>query len=97
MRWTVVDYADDEDVVLVRLRDGVSEIAFAARVHLTARRAVLSGFDIQGAGRNTIGVAVLRQLAGWIKEKLDVDELRIEGSLRASGASPGRRPRPLTF
>jgi hypothetical protein len=97
MQWTVLEYEDDHNAVLVRLTDGVHEIAFAATVELTTHRAVLSGCDIQGAGRNTVGVALLRRLAAWMKERLDVDELRIEGSVRASGANPGRLPRPLTF
>lgn len=97
MQWTVLEYEDEGDVVLVRLTDGIHEIAFAATVELTMHRAVLSGCDIQGAGPNTVGVAVLRRLAAWLKERLDVKELRIEGSIRTSGAAPGRQPRPLTF
>jgi hypothetical protein len=97
MQWYVLEYIDDGDVVLVRVTDGAYEIGIAATVHLTARRAVLTGCDIQGAGSNTVGITVLRRLARWIKDQLDVDELRIEGSVRASGANPGRLPRPLSF
>jgi actin-like ATPase involved in cell morphogenesis len=95
--WTILEYEIDGDVVQVRLTDGVREIVIAAEVILTRRRAVLIDSIIQGAGRNTVGIALVRQLALWSKEKLDVDELRIESALRTSGATPGRRTRPLTF
>jgi hypothetical protein len=36
-------------------------------------------------------------LALWVKDSLDVDELRIEGATRATGASPGRKPTSLVF
>ena len=75
--WTILDYEIDRDVVQVRFTDGVHEIVIAAEVILTRHRAVLIDCLIQGAGRNTVGVGLLRQLALWIKEKLDVDELRI--------------------
>lgn len=97
MRWTVIAYDDDDDVVQARVTNGVLEIAFTAAVAFEGRRAIFRGFHIQGAGGNTAGVSVLRHLAVWVKERLDVDELQIEGGLRTSGASPGRHPRPLVF
>ena len=75
--WTILEYEFDGDVVQVRLANGVHEIVVAAEVILTRHRAVLIDCLIQGAGRNTVGIGVLRELALWIKEKLDVDELRI--------------------
>jgi hypothetical protein len=95
--WIILDFEFDREVVQVRLTDGVHEVVIAAEVILARHRVVLIDCLIQGAGRNTFGVSVLRQLAQWVKEELDVDELRIESSLRTSGAPPGRRTRPLTF
>src|SRR5208282_2537574 len=85
------------DVVLVRLARDAAEIEAAFYVRLTGRAAMLSRFDIQGAGRNTLGWTTLRTLAHSVMELLDVDELRIEGAARTSGANPGRRPTPLVF
>ena len=76
------------DVVFVRLAKGPAEIEAMFYAHLIGRVAALSRLDIQGAGPNTIGWARLRDLAQSVMELLDVDELRIEGAVRASGAGP---------
>jgi hypothetical protein len=96
--WQVLDFDfGGIDTVLVTLVDGNHRIEVLADVELDRRRAVLRGLHIQGVGRNTLGPAVLRGLIGWAKEYLDVDELRIEGAVRTSGASPGRIPAVLVF
>ena len=49
------------------------------------------------AARTQLGIAGLRYLIRWAMEQLDVDEFRIEGATRTSGAGPGRRPATLIF
>src|SRR5579872_2298859 len=88
---------DAGDVVSVRLSRGFVEIEAIFYAGSSDRVATLSRLDIQGAGKNTTGWSVLRQMAQEVMEFLDVDELRIEGTTRASGANPGRRPTPLVF
>src|SRR5580658_5601103 len=85
------------DVVLVQVARDAAEIRAVFYVRLIARAAVFSRFDIQGEGPNTLGWTTLRMLAQSVMELLDVDELRIEGAPRTSGANPGRRPTPLVF
>ena len=85
------------DTVLVTLTDGVQIIQVLADVELVGRNAVLRGLHIDGGGRNTLGQRALRELINWAKVHLDVDELRIEGATRTSGAGPGRIPPPLVF
>jgi hypothetical protein len=85
------------DVASVRLATGTVEIEAMFYAHLTGRVAIFSRLDIQGAGPNTLGWVTLRELAQSVMELLDVDELRIEGTARTSGAGPGRRPTPLVF
>ena len=98
MHWRLVDLQiEPGDFVFVRLLIGAFELEIMFYVHLDGRSAVLRRLDIQGAGPNTLGVAGLRGLAQWLMELLDVDELRIEGAVRTSGAGPGRRPAPLVF
>jgi hypothetical protein len=87
----------ESDVVHIRLINDATEIQAMFYAHLTGREAVFGRFDIQGAGPNTLGWVALRELAQAVMELLDVDELRIEGAARTSGASPGRRPTPLVF
>jgi hypothetical protein len=98
MPWRVEEAEfGDADVVSVTISDGSVEIEFVAFVHLRGRVVTLQRLDIQGPGPNIVGPAALRGLALWLKEFLDVDELRIEGAIRTSGASPGRRPAPIVF
>jgi hypothetical protein len=85
------------DTVLVTLVDGGHRVEVMADVEFDGRRAVLRGLHILGAGRNTLGRAALLGLIRWAKEYLDVDELRIEGAARTSGAGPGRIPAVLVF
>jgi hypothetical protein len=102
---------DNPATVYVRLTNGRDEVEIVADVELDRRCAVLRGLHILGAGPNAMGperdgartrwgpnamgAGALRGLMRWAKEQLDVDELRIEGATRTSGARPGRVPRPI--
>jgi hypothetical protein len=96
MNWRAVEVEfDNPATVYVRFTDGRDEVEIVADVELDRRCAVLRGLHILGAGPNTMGPGALRGLMRWAKEQLDVDELRIEGATRTSGARPGRVPRPF--
>jgi len=88
---------DAAGAVRAVLRNGEHAVEFVADFELGDRHAVLSGLHVYGAGPNSLGTTGLRVLIRWVMEQLDVDELRIEGATRTSGASPGRRPTPLVF
>src|ERR1700689_5018210 len=88
---------DVADVVFVRMSNGRIVIEAAFYAHLMGRRATFSRLDIEGPGPNTIGLAGLREAARAVMELLDVDELRVEGAARTSGAGPGRRPAAIVF
>jgi hypothetical protein len=85
------------DVVHAGFSVGVRNIEIMANAELAGRVLILRQCHVQGAGPNGLGIAALRQLANWAKAYLDVDELRIEGAVRTSGAGPGRRPAPTMF
>lgn len=87
----------DDDTVIFTVSEGDLVLDVLAQVILEDRRCVLRGVHVQGPGANTVGPARLLWLARLVKERLDVEELRIEGAARTSGAGPGRRPRPLVF
>jgi hypothetical protein len=96
--WCVVQIeVGDGDTILVSCSDDVQTVEIIANLALADRTAVLRKLHIQGAGPNTLGPAALRELIKWVKNKRDVDELRIEGATRTSGAGPGRIPRPIVF
>jgi hypothetical protein len=98
MSWRVLEFDfGGTDTVLAILVDGNHRIEVMADVELHRTRAVLRGLHIQGGGANSLGLAALRGLISWAKDYLDVDELRIEGAVRTSGASPGPIPPIVVF
>ena len=69
MAWQPVDFDfGGTDTVLVTLVDGDHRIDIVADVELSGRSAVLRGMHIQGAGRNSLGLAALYGLISWAKE-----------------------------
>jgi hypothetical protein len=98
MDWRDVEMEiDAAGAVRALLSNGAQTVEFVANFELGDRWVALRGLHVYGAGPNSLGIAGLRELIRWAKEQLDVDELRIEGATRTSGASPGRRPAPLVF
>jgi hypothetical protein len=98
MSWHVVEFDfGGADTVLVVLANGNQRIHVLADVELHRAQAVLHGLHIQGGGSNSLGPAALREMIRWAKEYLDVEQLRIEGATRTSGAGPGRIPPVLEF
>lgn len=62
------------------------------------RTLVLRRFHMQAqAGANSLGPGNLRLLADLVMERMDYDELVVEGAFRTTGANPGHRPRPRRF
>jgi hypothetical protein len=98
MAWRVADFEFAAgDVCQVVLSDGANDVVAAFYMELWGRVARLHRLDIQGPGANQLGLAQLHDLARSVMEVLYVDELRIEGATRTSGARPGRRPAALVF
>jgi hypothetical protein len=96
--WRALEYDfGGTDTVLATLTDGIRIVQVLTDVELLGRTALLRRLHIEGAGRNTLGPRALRELINWAKVQLDVDQLRIEGATRTSGAGPGRVPHPLVF
>lgn len=97
MRWHVVELEMESNYCIALLGNGKYEIKAGFFAEVEGRWACLRRMDIQGSGANSLGLAALHELAQLVMELLDVDELRIEGSTRTSGAGPGRKPAPLVF
>jgi len=93
----VINLELDSDFVLVTFLIGGTKLEVAAEVDFSSRSLVLRRLDIEGSGPNTLGLSSLRQIARWVMQVVDVDELRIEGAARTSGSGPGRRPAPVVF
>ncbi len=98
MDWRLVTFEIiANDLFDVRISNGSIEIELLGFADINGPTATLSGCHIQGPGPNTADRSMLRQIAEWVMELLDVDELRIEGATRTSGTNPGRRPTPCIF
>jgi len=57
----------------------------------------LKNLHVDGSVANLFGPGQLRALARFVKDGIGVRELRVDGAIRTTGASPGRRPGPLVF
>ena len=98
MAWIIVDLQiEPGDVCNAVLSNGTFEVEVLFVIVLENRMAVARGLHIQGPGQNNLGLAKMRAIAWFVMEKLDVDELSIEGAARTSGAGPGRTPTPIVF
>jgi hypothetical protein len=96
--WHTIEFDfGGSDTVLVTLTDGIRVVEILTEVEFVGRTAVLHRLHILGGGPNTLGSRALRQLINWAKVQLDVEQLRIEGATRTSGAGPGRVPPVLVF
>lgn len=98
MSWRVVELEIDPlGAVRAILSDGNNHVEFVGDFELSGRGATIDGLHVYGGGPNSLGIAGLTGVIRWAMERLDVDELRIEGATCTTGASPGRRPAALIF
>src|SRR3954447_26688621 len=94
-----------EDVSFVLLDDQTSGPVLTVEIAVPASRLlamaeplvvgptlILRGFHMhgEGLGPHDIGLANLRVLAAVVLERMDLDELVVEGAARTTGANPGR-------
>ena len=86
----------DETIVVARITTTAGSILVMAEVALAEGVLTLSGVHVQGddVSTNEVGVPGLRRIIHAAMEELGVDEIVIVGSVRTSGANPGRTPRP---
>lgn len=89
----------DQDEAAVEAIVGTpeAELRIITNVRLDGNTLILYDFHIDGPGPNTLGTALLRQIACRVMELEDVQYLEIHGFRRTTGANPGRIPRTLKF
>jgi hypothetical protein len=87
--------SDPVVTVVVSTPDGV--LRFMAEPEISGSTLILRGVHVQDAWANAVGAANLKVLARSVMERMDLNGLVIEGALRTTGASPGRRPDILRF
>lgn len=90
------EWDDSEgDVVIASIWVPEGLITVIAEAELNEKIIILKGFHIQGLEANQLGVARLRTIGRYVLETVNYDELIIEGARRTTGASQGRRPKPI--
>jgi|Deesub1362B_J571_1020462.scaffolds.fasta_scaffold20236_2 hypothetical protein len=105
MTWNAVDVtfeidadATFEQVITVVIGTPQGRIFVMAEPREEGRTLILDGFNIHSdAGAGVIGRANLKMLAQFVMERMDYDELVVQGTSRTSGAGPGRVPGKLRF
>jgi hypothetical protein len=95
-----IDIVADEcegAIATARITTSLETIMAMAEVMLEERRLALRGLHVHGEdiGVNELGVSGLRRMVAEVME--DFDEIVIEGTVRVTGAGPGRTPRRLRF
>jgi hypothetical protein len=93
----LVDDMTTDPVVTVTVHTPAGVLKLMAEPERVGRTLVLHGLHLQDLSPNAIGAANLIVLAHVVMQRMDIDELIVEGGLRTTGANPGRRPRVLRF
>jgi hypothetical protein len=102
LSFVLINDATDHPVVTAQIMTPSGVLYAMAEPELTpdGRVLTLRGVHMhggEGAGANAIGHANLKVLARTVMERMDFDELVVEGAVRTTGANPGHRPGPLRF
>lgn len=91
------DDGTDDPIASLKLSALGVELEIMATVFFESRKIRLMNAHMQGAQPNSVGLANLKIAARVFLERMDFDEIIIEGALRTTGANPGRTPKPLRF
>jgi hypothetical protein len=95
--WAITALVIEGDTFVVDLDYQGQPLSIAADIAFEGRVAWITGGHVSSTGRNGTGNAVLMSLVRWAMDYLDVDEIRIAGATRTTGARPGRIPPVLAF
>ena len=93
------DTGSSDPVVTINVHTPAGTMVIMGEPKEVGRTLVVAGVHAhgQGVGPNGVGLANLRLIADVVMETLDYDELVVEGEVRTTGATPGRRPKPIRF
>ena len=96
---TIDESEDPVVIVSIEIAEGYLEVMDEIEIDENRRMITATDLHLHGVGfdANGLGPIRLRQIARAMLEELDYDECRIEGGVRTTGASPGRRPKPVRF
>lgn len=94
IRIVVDDDLSDDPIVTAEISTPAGRLKLMADVDIVGRRLRLKGLHMHGDGfgPSEFGAGNLRRLTEAVMERLDCDEIIVEGAARTSGANPGRAP-----
>jgi hypothetical protein len=82
----------DGDTICAELDTTVGPVVLVANVLLAGRSLVFDGVHVDGRGLTLARIRELAKVAGQVE---DVEEVRVQGGVRTSGARPGSVPTPI--
>jgi hypothetical protein len=97
---TAIDLETDAcegDLATIRISTPAGVIEIMGMIDFQGRNVLVRNAHIQGLRANAIGRASLHVIAKAFLERIDCDEIRIEGATCTTGASLGSRPRAMRF
>jgi hypothetical protein len=97
--WDLEGDDDEGYVITFEFETPSGVILFMANVDTDEERSILilSKAHIEGPGAHSVGIANLRALIEFVRERSGYARLKIEGATRTTGAQPGRQPPDLWF
>lgn len=87
----------DDPVITLIVDTPAGRMPFVAELVVTGQTLLLKGVHVQDLQPNVVGPANLRVIARALMERMEFDEIVVEGAVRTTGANPGRRPSVLRF
>lgn len=98
IKFDFVGEATSAEVLTVRIDTPMDAIFAMAEPKEVGRTLILDRFNIHSdAGARATGISNLRMLAELAMERMDYDEIVIQGTARTTGSCPGRIPGRLRF
>ncbi|HQT83426.1 MAG: hypothetical protein B7Z58_01005 [Acidiphilium sp. 37-64-53] len=95
--FAIIDDLSQDAVVAIVVETPSGVIKILAEPDFHDRSLVLRRTHMQGPRANLVGAGNLMALAQVMMERLDCDEIIVEGAVRTTGAHPGHAPRILRF
>jgi hypothetical protein len=93
----IINDMTDDPVVTVLVQTPIGQLTFTAEPVEDGNVLVARGTHVQDPSANAVGAANLMVIAQAAMKEMGYDGIVIEGALRTTGASPGRRPDILRF
>lgn len=89
--------AADRDTMIVAIATPAGLVELIGTLKREGRVLRVDGAHVQGLRPGALGRAGLNAIGRKLLEEADVDQVIIAGGTRSTGASRGKRPRPVRF